>query len=1542
MGGGQEVSGLIFDSSNSFFSPQNATSFRRTKRQVSFAPIKPRAAGSAGVSKVPRISPSELAKVVDRAVAVVDRRLGALEQNIYKNGVLLEPGSPAWFAAASAKTKVAAKNMSRMALVAEETTKLMSRQYNLSKDQILHSLPTLDVRGTALERDCPLTVDFPCRPKKYRAYSGYCNNVQNPRWGNANTAYVRYLSPDYSDYVADPRKSKSGEDLPESRLISLSIHSDSERPHPHLTVFLAIFAEFVFHDVFHTSQSAGFRGHRIRCCGVPFHLRHPECYPITNETATNKQEWCVNYVRSSNVPRAGCTLGSREQINQVTSFLDGSAIYGSSEEEVKRLRAYKDGLLKMQEALGLLPPDYSNPHDCRASVSSHKCFLAGDVRVNENVGLMVMHTIFVREHNRIARELSVINPQWTDEQLFEETRRIVGAELQHVTYSELLPALLGTQVLTQFDLQPGSDSSIYDGYDINLNPGTSNAFATAVGASFYSMMPSHFFLYSQAPAGRDSPKHHTVGSMQISETHFFPEPLYQKDALDQFLLGMINQRAQSMDEFITREMNNNLFDERDRGKSSDSGYMDLAAWIIQQGRDHGIPGYLEWRRVCRLSPPVHNFTHLRQIMTAGAAEKIAQVYNDVQDIDLFTGGLSEKPLVGGVVGPTFACILSRQFQHLKRGDRFWYENDIPPNSFSREQLKEIRKTTLARIICDNAGASVRMLQPSPVLMADEFLNAFQGCNMSAPGMDLRKWKTASPVFEIPKETLLTSLREAMRQAKKRIEAEEEIFSNNIGVADYRSAQAVHHVFLRPKRQATFITNKSLVLELASQQFMHDTHIRDREKSADEQEVSAMMLALSAQDVEDYLQQEMRVLEEGIDGRCRLEEERASLPCDHTTPFRSASGWCNNIQNPHWGKSLVILQRILPPRYHDGVSGPRSVGVSGRPLPSARLVSATVHYDTEAPHARYSLALMQWGQFLDHDLTLTPMHEAHGRRPLDCKSCDSAISVHPECLPIPIPPGDPFFPAVFQNASKNCISFARSLAGQLTLGRREQMDQVTSYIDASNMYGSDACEARMLRSNEGGRLNSTRHPSGGKDLLPQDVTNVECRAPSGLCFESGDIRASEQPGLTSMHTIWMREHNRIADELARINPHWNDETIYQNVRRIVAAMMQHITFTDFLPRVLGEKLMKDMELSSSHQYDPTCDATIFNEFASAAYRFGHTLLKPMFRRLISGYKVLANKQPIRLRKAFFNPDALYERNAIDEVWRGLLSSSVEVFDHSITSEVTNHLFENSQIPFSGMDLVSLNLQRGRDHGLPPYNEYRAYCNRTRAKSFDDLKEDIPEYIVQRLKNVYEHVDDIDLFTGGISEKSMYGALVGPTFSCIISKQFVNLKKCDRFWYETQDAFLRFTQDQLSEIRKTRLSKVICDNSDTIETVQMKAFDVPDDFLNPRMPCKSLPSLDLNHWRDKPSCELENDDGRKMSILQGHSHRISPCVTCSCTKEGMICQSLKISNCFQLASTYSRELILDDDVCKVQCAFAFRAYPQFEANLDNVLGFTVNEK
>lgn len=132
----------------------------------------------------------------------------------------------------------------------------------------------------------------------------------------------------------------------------------------------------------------------------------------------------------------------------MTSFIDGSTIYGSSKDEAEELRTFFKGQLRVQtDALGeeLLPAD-TNDLDCRMS-DGYSCFKSGDVRVNEHPSLVAMHTLWVRQHNRLAKDLSELNPHWNDEQIFQETRRIVGAQMQHITYSEFLPVILGKEAI---------------------------------------------------------------------------------------------------------------------------------------------------------------------------------------------------------------------------------------------------------------------------------------------------------------------------------------------------------------------------------------------------------------------------------------------------------------------------------------------------------------------------------------------------------------------------------------------------------------------------------------------------------------------------------------------------------------------------------------------------------------------------------------------------------------------------------------------------------------------------------------------------------------------------------------------------------------------------------------------------------------------------------------------------------------------------------------------------------------------------------------
>lgn len=286
--------------------------------------------------------------------------------------------------------------------------------------------------------------------------------------------------------------------------------------------------------------------------------------------------------------------------------------------------------------------------------------------------------------------------------------------------------------------------------------------------------------------------------------------------------------------------------------------------------------------------------------------------------------------------------------------------------------------------------------------------------------------------------------------------------------------------------------------------------------------------------------------------------------------------------------------------------------------------------------------------MDHDITFTPVNKGPRNSILNCRECDSTQTVHPECWPIPVPATDSYYPAQAAAASGKgyCIPFTRSLAGQQQLGPREQINQNSAYMDSSQIYGENYCKAMSLRTT-GGMLNATFNPTRGfKVLMPQVTHMKECRSPSGYCFYAGDTRASEQPALAAVHTIYLREHNRITEELHRINPHWDDETLYQQARRILSAMNQHVAYSEFLPRLIGTTLVNAYGLGLQNEgyyagYDPSCEVSVYNEFAAAAFRFGHSLVRPNFARMDNRYNGMNSYLP--LRDVFFNSDMLYKVN-----------------------------------------------------------------------------------------------------------------------------------------------------------------------------------------------------------------------------------------------------------------------------------------------------------
>ncbi|KAK0090083.1 hypothetical protein PV326_004246 [Microctonus aethiopoides] len=610
-------------------------------------------------------------------------------------------------------------------------------------------------------------------------------------------------------------------------------------------------------------------------------------------------------------------------------------------------------------------------------------------------------------------------------------------------------------------------------------------------------------------------------------------------------------------------------------------------------------------------------------------------------------------------------------------------------------------------------------------------------------------------------------------------------------------------------------------------------------------------------------------------------------------YRMYNGSCNHPQNR--GAAFSEYSRLLPPDYADGIEEPR-VAKSGKPLPSAREISLRIHNPSPSVNPSFTVMLAVFGQFIDHDMTATAISQGINGSSLACCSKENVKNKlnHPECYPVVVGPGDP----VYDITGSTCMEFVRSApASQCKIGPRQQLNQVTSFIDGSTIYGTEESLALSLRSNKSGQLRMYTSPDG-RSLLPPstdpyDGCNSAIENKRGrYCFITGDARANENLHLTSMHLLWARQHNLIAKKLQLFNPKWSDERLYQESRRIVGAQLQHITYNEFLPIILGDDEMINRKLmpltDDSYRNNQTNDSKIIdtaisNNFASAAFRFAHSLL-PSLMKMTDNER--GSEDYIELHKMLFNPYSLYNEGGIESAIKSATSNFIQKTSTHVTSQLTRHLFQDplhedddenshhhhlitsnitsdnnlkSEIKTNnqshvtlpcGLDLVSLNIQRGRDHGLPGYTVWREYCGLSRPRSFDQLVGIIYADNLNQIQQVYDHVDDIDLYTGALAEiKTQSDGIVGPTFTCLIADQFQRLQMGDRYWYELSNQPYPFTPDQLVQLRKSSLAKLICDCSDNIVHIQPQIMRSVDSTINPITLCEDINGPDFTAWKEK---------------------------------------------------------------------------------------------
>ncbi len=542
-----------------------------------------------------------------------------------------------------------------------------------------------------------------------------------------------------------------------------------------------------------------------------------------------------------------------------------------------------------------------------------------------------------------------------------------------------------------------------------------------------------------------------------------------------------------------------------------------------------------------------------------------------------------------------------------------------------------------------------------------------------------------------------------------------------------------------------------------------------------------------------------------------------------TEVRSIDGTGNNLANPEQGSTGEALLRVADADYADGVLTP-----AGEDRPSAREIS-NVLSAADASTARndrdLSAFVYVWGQFIDHDIDLT-QNQIDG-----------------ELFNIEVPTGDPQFDPA--GTGEAVIPLVRSQfdadTGTSVANPRQQISDITAYVDGSMVYGSDQATAASLRSFEGGRLLIT-----DAGLLPTDVAGN---------IMAGDIRADENISLTSLQTLFVREHNRLADEISASKIGLSDETIYQQARAVVIAEIQAITYSEFLPALLGRNA-----ISRYTGYDSSVDPTIANEFSTAAFRFGHSTLNDDVE--FFGNDGRAVREGIPLFEAFHNAGLLGE-TGIDSILKYDSSSLAQEIDLQMVDSLRNALF--GPPGSGGLDLAALNIQRGREHGLADYNSTRAAYGLARVESFADIASDVD--LQGKLESLYGDVNNIDLWVGLLAEEHLPGSSVGELTQTIIVDQFERIRDGDRFWYENV-----FSGRELRTLQATSLADVIERNTN-VSGLQDNVFfmraEVSGQVLGLARPAASPPTGPAaNASRNRPTglpgvegvtVELLNDEG-----------------------------------------------------------------------------------
>lgn len=495
-------------------------------------------------------------------------------------------------------------------------------------------------------------------PNLYRTYDGRNNNLSNPSWGAAGDRLLRLSPAHYEDGMAAPMSNRRPNPRDVSNILFAQdrLMSDPQ----HLSDFVWVFGQFLDHELGLTPDG-----------NEPFNIpvREGDAWldPLRTGSAV------IPMRRNLFDPSTGTSPGNpREHVNVLTAFIDGSAVYGSDEYRANWLRSFESGKLKVSKGNLMpyntitgeydAPIDQNAPHMDDAVKQAEKLFVAGDVRADENPLLIAMHNLFVREHNTVCDELLLEHPDWTDEQLYQHARKIVGGKIQAIVYEEWLPVL-------------GIPMDPYTGYKPDVNPQLFNEFTAAGFRVGHTLLNGNLRMLK--PDGGDMES----GDLTLRDVFFNPAMVAASGGLDPFLQGMAAQRMQTFDSKVVDDVRNFLFG------PPGAGGLDLVAININRGRERGLPDYNTLRESLGLKKQLY-FAQVNN--RADVFARLMVVYQHLYKLDPWVGMLAERPYTGSIFGETLRKLMSKQFTHLRDGDRFYYENDPLLSATEKEVIKATR------------------------------------------------------------------------------------------------------------------------------------------------------------------------------------------------------------------------------------------------------------------------------------------------------------------------------------------------------------------------------------------------------------------------------------------------------------------------------------------------------------------------------------------------------------------------------------------------------------------------------------------------------------------------------------------------------------------------------------------------------------------------------------------------------------------------------------------------------------------------------------